>query len=109
MGQRFDFRGMHCKVWVKEMGEMDAVGLGCKAQEIGIGIETPGQAVLFEGDRFFIFPEEQPLGHIAIAQAVGSGHGGAAVPIDGNDGDRLIGDDASDDAAGCDLFKCGHV
>ena len=93
---------MHCKHWIEEVGESDAMCFGYEAEEGAVAIEAPGAALFDEGESRFVVAIEDFFGHLAGWAPVDQREGVGSMPLHAYDRNRGIGKDTAD---GCTWLK----
>lgn len=105
MRERFDERGVDGEHGVEKMGEADAMSFGDEAEETTVAVETPGATDFEDLEGRFAVAEEQFVAELAGRVFVGELDAGGAEPFGVDDGDKAVGEDASDGGAASELFE----
>ena len=66
MRQRLDLRSADREIGVEEVGEPDAVGLGCQPQQRTVGVKAVGATRLDQFEGGFLAAIDEALGHPAV-------------------------------------------
>ena len=99
---------MYGQVGIEQMGQADAVCLGCQAHLRAVCIEAPRQAAVLHFKAGLILPVEELSSQSALVVFVCNLNHSGTVPLHGHDGDWFPGDDAQHAAADRDVFKLCH-
>ena len=98
-------RGVDREHGVEQVREADAVRLGDQAEERAVAVEAPGPALLDDLEARLVVAVEQLVGDLAGGGLVGELQRLGAEPLDADDGDQRVGQDAADGGVGLELFE----
>ena len=98
--QRLDERGVDREHRVEEVRQADAVRLGDEAEERAVAVEAPGPALLDDLEARLVVAVEQLVRDLAGGVLVGQLERLGAEPLDADDGDQRVREDAADGGAG---------
>ncbi len=87
--ERVDLTRGERQVGVKEVGQVDAPGLGGQAEKVPVAVETPRSVrALGDGEGALVGAVEKPLLHAAAVVTEHQGQSLRAMPLGGNDRDE---------------------
>ncbi len=108
VGQRLHEGGVDREQRIEQVGEADAVGFSNEAEGRAVAVEAPRPADLDDLQARLVVAVEDLVRHPPVGPAVNEGQRVRAVPGDVDDGDRRVGQNASDGGVGLELFEAGH-
>ena len=94
--QRLDERGVDREHRIEQVREADAVRLGDEAEERAVAVEAPRAALLDDLEARLVVAVEELVGDPARRRLVGELERVGAEPLDADDGDERVGQDAAD-------------
>ena len=106
--QRLDERGVDRQHRIEEVRQADAVRLGDQAEERAVAVEAPGPALLDDLEARLVVAVEQLVRHLAGRRLVGQLERLGAEPLDADDRDQGIGQDAAHGGVGLEFFELAH-
>ena len=99
---------MHRQHRVGQVRQADAVGLGDQPEQGAIAVEAPGAALLGDLQAWLVVAVEQFVGEPAGRCLVGQFQGLGAEPLDRDDRDQAVRQDAAHGGTGEELFQSCH-
>ena len=103
--QRLDERGVDREHRVEQVREADAVRLGDEPEQRAVAVEAPGPALLDDLEPRLVVAVEQLVRDLAGRRLVDELEGVGAEPLDADDGDQGVGQDAADGGVGLEVFE----
>jgi len=79
VGQRLDQRGVNGQQGIEQVGEMNAMGLGCQAHQRVVGVEAPPSISAGYRKPIFLIPKDELTGNCARSVLVNQLHHGGAM------------------------------
>jgi len=94
--------------WIKKMGKADPLGFGDQAEQIAVAVKTPGTTLFHQFEPWLIVPIEEFVGNLTGGGLVCKFNGIRTKPLNVDDRDEAIGQDAAYGSIGLKLFEMDH-
>ena len=107
--ERIDEGRVHGEHRVEQMRQADAMRFGHEPEQMAVAVKAPGAALLDHGKARFVVAIQQLVGDPAGRVLVGEFQRLGAKPLDTDDGDEAIREDAAHGGVGLEVFERAHA